>query len=60
MLLIAGRGNDHLNLSGMVPEEVVNGLGAFDDEGAFSLPNPFVAGELANACGLHARQKTCE
>jgi len=44
----------------MVSEEVMNGLGAFDDEGAFSLPNPFVAEELANARGLHARQKTGE
>ena len=38
----------------------MNGLGAFDDEGAFSLPNPFVTEELANARGLHARQKTGE
>ena len=59
-MLIARRGNHHLDLGGMVPEEVVNGLGAFDDEGAFSLPSPFVAEELANARGLHARQKTCK
>ena len=45
-------------MSWMVQEEVVNGLGAFDDEDAFRLSNPFISEEVTNARSLRARQKS--
>lgn len=47
-------------MSWMVQEEVVNGLGAFDDEDAFRLSNPFISKEVTNARSLRARQKSGE
>ena len=47
-------------MSWMVHEEVVNGLGAFDDEDAFRLSSPFISEEATNARGLRARQKSGE
>jgi hypothetical protein len=42
----------------MVLEEVVNGLGAFDDEDAFPLSSPFISEEVTNARSLPACQKS--
>jgi hypothetical protein len=41
-----------LNEGRVVYEHIMDGLGAFNDEGAFSLSNPLVTEEFANARGL--------
>ena len=59
-MLVAGRGYQHLDMGWMTLEEIVNGLGAFDDEGALGMSNLLIAEELTNAPSLRARQKSGE
>ena len=55
--LMIGRKHEALNAVRIVEKRVVNGLGALNDEGAFSLSNPLVSEELSDARRLCARQQ---
>lgn len=46
-----------LDAGRMMQEHITNGLGALDDEGAFSVSSPLIAEELSNARRLRARQQ---
>jgi hypothetical protein len=39
----------------MMEEDVMNGLGALDDEGAFNVSSPLISEEFSNARCLRAR-----
>ena len=45
-----------LDAGGMMQEHITNGLGALDDEGAFSVSSPLISEEFSNARRLPARQ----
>ena len=53
---MVGREHEALDTGGIVKDRIVNGLGAFDDEGAFSVSNPLFPEELSDARRLCARQ----
>ena len=40
----------------MVQQDIMNRLGAFDDEGAVSISSPLISEELANVRDLRTRQ----
>lgn len=54
---MVGREDEALDAGRMVDDRIVNGLGALDDEGAFSISSPLVPEELSDARRLCARQQ---
>ena len=54
---MVGRQHEALDAVRMVEERIVNGLGAFDGEGAFRVSSPLVSEELSDARRLGARQQ---
>ena len=58
MPFMVGREHEALDTGGIVEDRIVNGLGAFDDEGAFSVSNPRFPEELPDARRLCARQQS--
>ena len=57
MPFMVGREHEGLDTAGIVEDRIVNGFGAFDDEGAFSISSPFFPEELSDARDLCARQQ---
>jgi hypothetical protein len=48
---------DTLNAGRMVKQRIINGLGALNDEGAFSVSSPLISEKFSNARRLRARQR---
>ena len=53
---IVFRDDEGLDARSLVQEHIEHGLGALNDEGAFSISNPLISEEVSNARGLGARQ----
>ena len=56
-ILMAGRNHHGRHDGWAVEERIIYGLGAFDDEGAFSVSSPLLSEEFSNARCLCARQR---
>jgi hypothetical protein len=54
--LILGSEDQTLDAGRMMQEHITNGLGALNDEGAFSVSSPLISEEFSNARRLRARQ----
>jgi hypothetical protein len=48
---------DTLDAGRMVEKRIIHGLGALDDEGAFSVSSPRISEKFSNARRLRARQR---
>jgi hypothetical protein len=56
-MFIADGDDDALDAGRMMKKRIINGLGALDDEGAFSVSNPLISEEFSDARRLGARQQ---
>ena len=54
---ILGSEDHTLDAGRMMQEHITDGLGALNDEGAFSVSSPLISEELSNARRLRARQQ---
>ena len=57
LALIVDGDYDTLNAGRMIKKRIIHGLGALDDEGAFSGASPLISEEFSDARRLRARQR---